>query len=251
MRLQILCFNIHKGYSLYNQKYVLHQLREALHSLEPDVVLLQEIKGQHPKEHLESDDGSLSSQFEYLADELWPHYAYGRNSVHLDGDHGNAILSKFPIYKSYNLDISTNPIEKRGLLHATVELPDGKDLHLLTTHLNLHERGRAKQMRKIAEYMGAHIDDNAAVVLAGDFNDWRQNICQMLERRMGLYDMHHTLNGARAKTYPNFRPLLRLDRIYVSGLTPCCVKVLDDEPWCEMSDHLALWGEVAYGATEA
>lgn len=249
MRLQLLSFNIHKGYSLHNQRYVLNQLRDALRTLSPDVVLLQEVKGQHPRQQMSAGADPIDSQFEFLADELWPHYAYGRNSVHDDGDHGNAILSKFPIFHHQNLDLSTNPLEARGLLHAIAELPDGQDLHLMCTHLNLRERGRAKQMRRIADYLARQIPHHMPVVLAGDFNDWRQNACHFMGRNLGLYDLHNTLNGARAKTFPSFRPILRLDRIYVSGLQPVQARVLSQPPWTELSDHLALFGEVDFHGT--
>lgn len=249
--MQLLSFNIHKGYSLHNQRYMLDQLRDALHLLSPDVVLLQEIKGQHPRQQMTAGADPLASQFEFLADELWPHYAYGRNSVHDDGDHGNAILSKYPIFQQRNLDISTNPIERRGLLHAVAELPDGRDMHLLCTHLNLRERGRAKQIRMISDYLSVEIPRQSPVVLAGDFNDWRQNICRFVGRKMGMVDLHHSLNGSRAKTFPSFRPMLRLDRIYVSGLQPTQSRVLNQPPWTELSDHLALYGEVTYPVPES
>lgn len=251
MRMQLLSFNIHKGYSLHNQRYMLDQLREALHVLSPDVVLLQEVKGQHPRQQMSAGAVPIASQFEFLADELWPHYAYGCNSVHADGDHGNAILSKYPIYRHHNLDISTNPLEQRGLLHAVAELPDGRDLHLLCTHLNLRERGRAKQMRLISDYLSLEVPRHNPVVLAGDFNDWRQNICRFVGRKMGMVDLHHTLNGSRAKTFPSFRPMLRLDRIYVTGLNPINAQVLNQPPWTELSDHLALLGEVQYPAIQS
>lgn len=246
MHLQLLSFNIHKGYSMRKQRYVLDQLREALHELAPDIVLLQEIKGQHPRQQLHAVADPIASQFEFLADQLWPHYAYGCNSVHHDGDHGNAILSKYPIFEHQNLDISTNPLERRGLLHAVAELPDGHDLHLLCTHLNLRERGRAKQVRQIGEYLKSTIPPQMPVVLAGDFNDWRQNICRVVGRQHGLHDLHHLLTGARAKTFPSFRPVLPLDRIYVSGLKPLNARVLEEPPWTTLSDHLALFGEVEY-----
>src|SRR5258708_7724883 len=121
--LKVLSYNIHKGVCYYTRKVVLDELRQVLRTVNPDIVFLQEVRR-------EPQRSSVASQFEYLADQLWPHYAYGKNAVYTKGHHGNAILSKFPIQFHHNLDISTSRFEKRGLLHAKVKIPSFGDLDL-------------------------------------------------------------------------------------------------------------------------
>jgi len=44
-RLKVLTLNIHKGLSHFNRRMVIHDLREGLQSLDPDLVFLQEVQG--------------------------------------------------------------------------------------------------------------------------------------------------------------------------------------------------------------
>ena len=48
--LHILTYNIHKGFSQFNKKRIsLHELRDRLQSVEPDLVFLQECVGFHAR----------------------------------------------------------------------------------------------------------------------------------------------------------------------------------------------------------
>src|SRR5688572_5488862 len=133
--LRVLSYNIHKGFSTANTDFVLERIKQSIELVHAEIVFLQEVVGQHERYDF--------AQFEYLADRLWPHYAYGRNSVYAEGHHGNAILSKHPIKLVENIDVSTNRFERRGILHATVSLDDrGPELHLLCLHFDLFENGR-------------------------------------------------------------------------------------------------------------
>ena len=44
-RLRVLTLNIHKGLSYFNRRMVIHELREGLQTLDPDLVFLQEVQG--------------------------------------------------------------------------------------------------------------------------------------------------------------------------------------------------------------
>jgi endonuclease/exonuclease/phosphatase family metal-dependent hydrolase len=54
------------------------------------------------------------------------------------------------------------------------------------------------------------------VVVAGDFNDWRQQANHPLKSRPGWRDLYPR-HGRPARTFPVSFPLLRLDRIYVKN----------------------------------
>ena len=70
--MQVLTVNIHKGYDVFNTRFVLHELREAVRAMGSDVVFLQEVQG---------GSGPSAAQYEFLADQIWSEHAYGRNAV--------------------------------------------------------------------------------------------------------------------------------------------------------------------------
>lgn len=246
VKLHILSYNIHKGFAVGNQRFVLTELREAIRSLPLDLVFLQEVLGAHD-EHARTIEGwPLASQFEYLADQVWPHYAYGKNAVYEAGHHGNAILSRFPILSYANYDISTNPLERRGILHVVIEIPEtGQRLHCLNVHLNLFQRGRKRQLGLLERQIEEIIPDGEPYVLAGDFNDWSEKASLLIENVMGAQEIFRSTNGRHAATYPSKLPILRLDRMYVRGCTPSAARVLRGKPWSQLSDHAPIYGEVS------
>jgi endonuclease/exonuclease/phosphatase family metal-dependent hydrolase len=91
--LHIATYNIHKGFSQFNRRVVLHELRERLRELNADIVFLQEVQGEHNSHGLRHLDYPAGPQHEFIAAEIWPHSAYGKNSTYTAGHHGNAILS--------------------------------------------------------------------------------------------------------------------------------------------------------------
>ena len=76
---------------------------------------------------------SDNNQFEFLADSIWDHFAYGKNAIYQHGHHGNAILSEIPFNRLHNLDVSTMRISQRGILHGQLE----NGTHLLVRSLRV------------------------------------------------------------------------------------------------------------------
>ena len=131
-RFTVLTVNIHKGFTALNRRFILPELREAVRSVGADMVFLQEIHGTHERHPQRYSDWPKMPQYEFLADSIWPQFAYGRNAVYPHGDHGNALLSKFQIIRYDNLDISQSGHENRGLLHCVLRLPgSGQQVHAI------------------------------------------------------------------------------------------------------------------------
>ena len=243
--MRLLTYNIHKGWSLLNRQFVLERMRLLIREAEADVVFLQEVQGEHREHAQRQRDWPAQPQFEFLADTLWPHFAYGRNALYDAGHHGNAILSRFPFVAYENIDVSNHRFEQRGLLHGVVEMPGlPRALHLICLHLDLSERGRLRQAERICERVAAHVPPEAPLVIAGDFNDWRGSVGRTLELRLGLTDAHKAVHGQHARTFPSAFPLLRLDRIYLRGLRPRAAACPDGGQWRTLSDHCPLLAEV-------
>lgn len=240
MRVRILTYNMHKGFCFYSRQYVLQELREAIRQVDADIVFLQEVMGVHPVD-MPADE--LDSQFEYLADEIWPHFAYGKNAIYSAGHHGNAILSKFPFTSFENINVSTNKLEQRGLLHATIA-HQGIDYHLICMHLDLLERGRRQQMQRLIERVKGKVGIDCPLIVAGDFNDWKRKISDPLAEELGLQETGVIFNGQHARTFPCWRPLLALDRVYIRRFQVHDYQVLSGVPWRRMSDHAAVLAEL-------
>ena len=243
--LNVLSYNIHKGLSVGNLKFTLKQIREAIRALQPDLVCLQEVLGHHVRHRKHLPDRPDVSQIEYLAEDLWPHFSYGKNAVYASGHHGNAILSRFPILSAENLDVSTNQLEKRGLLHAVIRIPKHSvPLHVICIHLGLREMDRRKQVAQLCERISAMVPQQEPLIVAGDFNDWRNKLTETLHTQVGLDEAFNTLHGEHAKTFPAWLPVLRVDRIYFRGLTAKTASCLASPPWSLMSDHAAIFSEL-------
>lgn len=242
--IKILTYNIHKGFDRYNRDFVLHKIKDQLKDAEVDVVLLQEIQGRHFHHETQISTWPDVSQFEFLADSIWPHYAYGKNAIYRKGHHGNAILSKFVIAEWNNLNLSRFQRASRSLLHGRVELPDSANpLHLLCVHLDLIGFERKRQIRELKRYIDSTIDIDDPVILGGDFNDWHGRLGRSLEAQLGMREAFSQLNGKCAKTFPSHRPMLRMDRIYFRGIDLLDSYCLERQPWDELSDHLPLYAQ--------
>ena len=239
-QLRIITLNVHKGLSQFNRRMVIHELREGLRALSPDLVFLQEVLGLNERHALRFAAWPRAPQYEFLAEDRWQH-AYGRNAVYDHGHHGNAVLSRFPIVSALNEDVSDHRFEKRGLLHCEVAVPGWPhNLHCLCVHLSLHERGRRKQLDAIAGRLEEIVARDLPVIVAGDFNDWRHRATSILEGSLGMREVSISREGRAARTFPSFLPLLRLDRIYIRGFDVLHAEVHRGAPWSMLSDHLAL-----------
>jgi endonuclease/exonuclease/phosphatase family metal-dependent hydrolase len=242
--LRVVTLNIHKGLSQFNRRVVIHELREGLRALQPDLVFLQEVAGLNQRHALRYASWPIEGQHEFLAGEDLEH-AYGRNRVHEHGHYGNALLSRFPIVSHENEDISDHRFERRGLLHTVVKVPGWKrNLHCLCVHLSLHERGRRRQLDAIAARLEEVAGRRQPIIIAGDFNDWRQRASPVLEQSLGMAEASVAAGGRHSRTFPSVLPLLHLDRIYVRGFEVLKSKVHRGRPWSLLSDHLALSAEL-------
>lgn len=242
--LRVLTVNVHKGFSPLNRHFILPDLRDAVRTTGADVVFLQEVHGTHRRHARRHAQWPVVPQYEYLADTLWRQYAYGRNAVYPDGDHGNAVLSRFPIVHVHNHDVSMPGPEQRGLLHCVLHLPQaGRKVHAVCVHLGLREGHRRQQVQRLCELVRREVPADAPLLVAGDFNDWRLRAHETLARA-GLREVHASGLGFLPRTFPARWPLLRLDRIYVRGVRAHRPVALARRPWAHLSDHAPLAAEV-------
>lgn len=240
MTLRICTYNIHKGFSQFNRRMMIHELRERLRQLEVDIVFLQEVQGLHLGHARRHADWPNEPQHQFLARDIWPASAYGGNAIYDHGHHGNAILSRFPILSSHNQDVSDHRFERRGLLHCEIEVEPGRPpVHCVCVHLGLFAGSRRRQMGALARRMHELAPDGAPMIVAGDFNDWRNHAPRDLLSQLDLQEVFSP-DGRPPRSYPSTFPVLRLDRIYVRGLRADACRVHFGPPWSRISDHAAL-----------
>jgi endonuclease/exonuclease/phosphatase family metal-dependent hydrolase len=242
--IHVLTANIHMGFSMSNRRFVLPELREAIRSVSADVVFLQEVLGEHSGHSQRHTAWPDVPHYEFLADSLWPQFAYGQNAVYPAGHHGNALLSKFPIMRHRNEDVSVAGHEGRGLLHCVLAVVDcGVELHTLCVHLGLREAHRSRQIDLLCRVINDDIPHDAPLIVAGDFNDWRGRGHVQIER-CGLREVFASTHGRLARTFPARWPLLPLDRIYLRNVAIDSTGILSSRPWSHLSDHAMLFAGV-------
>lgn len=180
-KLRVVSYNIHKGRSLGGRDS-LPELRLGLHGLHADILFLQEVQGRNEQR------ANLHAQHESLAAALHMQVAYGCNAVREMTDHGNALLSRYPILSFENEDVSDHALEQRGLLHTEVDV-EGRRVHCFVVHLGLFAGSRMRQIQTMAERIERLVAPHEPVLIAGDFNDWRNELAPMFVRQLGVYEV--------------------------------------------------------------
>ena len=247
-RVTLATYNIHKGLSPLNRKLVIHEVRDRLDLLKADILLLQEVQGAHAGNKARFANWPDLPQHEHLAEGRYRDIVYGLNAHHHHGDHGNAILSAFPVVNWTNQNVSHHRYERRGHLMARIDIPGwSTPLTCVCVHLGLFQRSRNMQLERLAEFLQESAAHDSPLIVAGDFNDWRSKksgVSKNLFRELGLEEAFEMTHGKPARTFPAFMPILTLDRIYVRGLNVHQAKRLhgnvDGAKWHGMSDHAGL-----------
>lgn len=238
--LSLLTYNIHKGFGVGAIRFLLPEMRSAIAGLNPDFVFLQEVQGSHKKKEKRIKSWPEASQFEYIAENIWPHYVYSKNAVYQSGHHGNAILSKYPFDSHESINLSQMNRASRGILHAQLKINDAP-LHLLCVHLGLFKAERAEQCSALIKRIKDVVPADEALIMAGDFNDWRTLISKILADDLGIQEAFVTVEGQHARSFPAISPAICVDRVYFKGIEIQEVACLQGKPWRMLSDHLPLY----------
>jgi endonuclease/exonuclease/phosphatase family metal-dependent hydrolase len=246
--LRVATYNIHKGVRGVGprKRLEIHNLGLGVEALDADLVFLQEVRNFHHREARRFQRTSFGwpdePQAEFLAPEGYE-VAYRTNAVTRQGEHGNALLSRWPLGDIGHHDVSDHRFEQRGLLHVPVHW-NGLAVHAIVAHLGLMHAGRVRQVERIAAFIAAEVPSDEPLVLAGDFNDWGEK----LDAPMGEIGLTRaalqTPGAAAPRTFPSRVPVFSLDRIYTRGFECRALIVPRGPTWSRMSDHLPLLAEL-------
>ena len=233
--LRVATYNIHKGVQGFGpvRRLEIHNLGHAVEQLDADIVCLQEVRKLHRREERYFTRWPELPQAEFLCPEGYA-AVYQTNATTRHGEHGNALLSRWPVVSHGHEDMSDHRFEQRGLLHVQVRV-GRHEVHVIVLHLGLIASSRVRQVEQLGRYVEREIPRRAPLLVAGDLNDWGGRLRPTM-REIGLRDFE----DAKARTYPSRLPLAQLDYIYARGLRPHGVEIPRGRVWGRMSDHLPL-----------
>ena len=236
--LRVATYNIHKGVQGVGprRRLEIHNLGHAIEQLDADIVCLQEVRKLNRGEAKYFTRWPELPQADFLAPEGYE-AIYRTNAVTRHGEHGNAMLSRWPVLDHQHEDISDHRFEQRGLLHSEV-MVHGTPVHVLVVHLGLIRASRERQLIQLQRFVEREVPGDAPLLIAGDFNDWGDMVQRELTKG-GL----SCFKGARQLTFPSRLPLVQLDHVFARGLQPLGAHVPRGRIWWRMSDHLPLIAE--------
>lgn len=235
---RVATYNIHKGVQGVGprRRLEIHNLGHAVEQLDADIVCLQEVRKMHRKEEEYFTRWPDMPQADFLAPEGYE-AVYRTNAFTRHGEHGNALLSRWPVVTHQHEDISDHRFEQRGLLHVEV-MVHGCPVHVLVVHLGLIRASRARQLAQLQRFIEREVPPGAPLLVAGDFNDWGT----LVHKAFRSSDLS-TFEGERQPTFPARMPIVQLDYVYARGLVPLGIHVPRGRIWWRMSDHLPLIAE--------
>ncbi len=219
MKLRVLTYNIHRAIGT-DRRFRPDRITQVLSSHDPDIILLQEV-----------DDGVPRSRrldmARVLAEELdYDFVVAGYNVTLRQGRYGNATLSRFPISRSRNIDLSIDRKKRRGCQFVSLQVSaNGSQpvrLEVFNLHLGLSARERRQQLGLLMSTPEfTSIEPESACIVGGDFNDWRSQLHPPMVGALRFASATASSakkNGKSSiKTYPAFSPRGALDRVYFRG----------------------------------
>lgn len=191
----------------------------ALQTLKPDIAAVQEIDSRARVA------GELDT-FGYLRRALGWRSVESRTMRGHGGEYGHALMSPWTLEAERTVDLAVPGFEPRTAISCEVrEL----GVRVIASHLGLRARERRKQIGAIVAEIERH--PGAPQIVLGDFNEWR---------RIGVASRllcPRFLEAAALPSYPAWRPLFALDRIWCEPpLEPVNAEV--GVHMAHLSDHL-------------
>jgi endonuclease/exonuclease/phosphatase family metal-dependent hydrolase len=213
VKLRILTYNVHKCIGGVDRRYDPTRVCETIAHYEPDVVLLQEVDHRVKRSNHDRQVDLLGDLLGYRHRTWFPNVV-----VRGGGEYGNAILSRFPLTDTRNIDLTVGWRKRRSVLHARyrVRVPETRrvrTVHVFNMHLGLSGGERKIQLKRFLDsnpFKG--FNERTPLIVAGDFNDVWGTLGKKLLMPAGFRGM-----GQPLRTFPSYAPVRALDSVYVRG----------------------------------
>jgi len=200
-----------------------------------DIVALQEVDS--PRRSF----GRGIDQLDYLARATGLESVAGPTLLRYHGRFGNALLTRWRPDVVRQIDLGVPGRERRGALD--VELArDAGGMRVVATHLGLRGRERRTQIDALLTALRRGVAP--LTVLLGDFNHWTPTFRALreIDRQLG--------RAAVLRTFPAWRPLLALDRVWVCPASALVEVHVHATPAARRaSDHLPICATVRLDAS--
>jgi endonuclease/exonuclease/phosphatase family metal-dependent hydrolase len=238
VRLRVLSYNIHKCIGGVDRRYQPQRVADVIQQQEPDVLLLQEVDANCGRSNGDRQV-DLLGELTGMRYRTW----FPNVDVRGGGQYGNAVLSRYPIIESTNIDVSLRFKKKRSVLHSVIRVRHDdvdRTIHLYNMHLGLARFERRIQLRRFLDsHPFANLHHDTPIVVGGDLNDVYGRLGDLL-RPAGFRGVDR-----RPLTFPAWGPVRPLDAIFVRGHVDF-VKLIrcDSEVARKASDHRPLIADV-------
>jgi endonuclease/exonuclease/phosphatase family metal-dependent hydrolase len=244
MRLRVASYNVHKCQG-FDRKVLPQRIATVLQEIAADMVCLQEV--------VNAPNGvGPWNQAEEIA-EAFPGWAwcFGANRELFGGTYGNMTLSRVPLQRWANHDITQPGHERRGVLETEICVGAAQRLRVFNVHLGTGHRERRYQAGRLMDEVLASAEGQGPRVVLGDFNEWTSGLTtKLLKEAFESVEPRHVLGHRR--TFPGMLPLLSLDHCYYEAP----LDLEETELWRSRtalvaSDHLPLVATFRLGVGRA
>ena len=210
--------------SARRKRLEIHNLVLGIEALDADFVFLQEVR-QHEPARRRATSRHQVRLARAAAGRLPRARGLRRRLPHqrrrrAHGEHGNALLSRWPIGDIGHHDVSDHRFEQRGLLHVPVhvERHDGA-CDRRPPRADRTPAGCARSQR-LGAFIEREVPAREPVIVAGDFNDWGDKLDAPMRAAAASARASSRRPADALHTFPSRLPLFSLDRIYARGLMP-------------------------------
>ena len=231
--LRVATYNIHKCAGL-DRRTSPERILRVLRELEADILCLQEV--------IDAPHTPAWDQAGFLARGLEGYTScFGSNRPLHGGGYGNLTLSRLPVLRSANHDLTHRKREPRGVLQTDLRLDDRTALHVFNIHLGtgfMERRAQAEML--LSDTLLRQPEMTGPRLLLGDFNEWTRGLAtRMLAAEFATFQPRHAMRFPR--TFPGVAPVLTLDHMYFDSQLVLESSELWRSPTALVaSDHLPL-----------
>ncbi|HWC15653.1 MAG TPA: endonuclease/exonuclease/phosphatase family protein [Terriglobales bacterium] len=239
--IRLVTYNVHKCRG-WDRRVSPERIAHVLAPLDADCIALQEVVDGTPV--------GRTNQAEVIRQALGESYKliFGRTRDLRGADYGNATLTRLPVRRSENYNISWRRREPRGCVRTDLCLKNGALLHVFNVHLgtSFFER-RAQGPLLLTDQVLNHAAHTGPRVILGDFNEWTRGVTSKLMAEQ-FQKIHIRRYQRKRGSFPGPVPVLELDHIYYdSALELVHFEMLRTRLALMASDHLPMLAEFRIG----
>lgn len=232
--MKIMSFNTQHCLNYLEQKIDFEIMADAIKKCDPDIIGLNEIRGECEQAADYTDQTAILSRLTGIQN------YYFAEAIKFGGikPYGNAMLTKLPIISCETIIIPDPTPKKDGIGYETRCVLKAKlegDITVLITHIGLNSDEKENAVNTILE----HITDKRCILM-GDFNVQPDNPL-LIPIRKRMVDTARYFDEPKL-SFPSDKPKIKIDYIFVS---PDVEVIEADIPAIVAADHRPHTAEIS------